>query len=134
MIHGAVSGWVQSLLTHCPAMTVISNEMCGYIDRILKGVEVTDETLAVDIINDIGPGGNFLMHPHTVENFKLESWIPDFGKRMNFDLWKAQGKRSIMDFAQEKVDSILSEEPVFYISDGAREKINEIVRKAGENK
>lgn len=134
LIHGAVSGWVQSLLAHCPAMVVISNEMCGYIDRILNGIEVTEKTLAVDIINEIGPGGNFLMHSHTIENFKPEGWIPDFGKRVNFDTWEARGKKSVIDFAQEEVDRILNEEPVSYISDEAKEKINDIVKKAGEGK
>jgi trimethylamine--corrinoid protein Co-methyltransferase len=73
LIHGAVSGWVQGVLSHCLAQIVVSDEICSYVRRILSGIEVTKETLAVDVIKEIGPGGNFLMHPHTMNNFKREN-------------------------------------------------------------
>jgi len=130
LIHGAVSGWVQSLLSHCPAMAVIANEMCGHIYKLLEGVNITEETLEVDIIREIGPAGNFLTHQSTLDNFKKESWLPKLIRRMNAQVWEDGGRKELLDYAQEKVDKILNEETVSYISDSAKEEIDGIVRKA----
>ena len=129
LIHGAISGWVQSLLSHCPAMAIISNEMCDLVIRLLKGIDVTEDTLAVDIIKEVGPAGNFLTHPSTLKYFKSENWIPHLMRRINVKTWEDIGKREILDFAQEKVDEILSEKPVSYISDSAKEEISALIKK-----
>jgi trimethylamine---corrinoid protein Co-methyltransferase len=130
LIHGAVSGWVQSVLSHCPAAAVVSNEICGYVKRILEGVKVNKSTMAVDVIKDIGPGGNFLMHPHTMQYFRSEIWEPTISRRLTPSEWEKKGKKGVMDYAQEKVDRILSEDPVSYISADAKNEIAEIVKKA----
>ena len=56
--------------------TVIDNEILGNVIRVLKGVEVNKETLAIDIIREVGPAGNFLAHEHTARNFRQEFYIP----------------------------------------------------------
>ncbi|MCL5071403.1 MAG: trimethylamine methyltransferase family protein [Actinobacteria bacterium] len=133
LIHGAVSGWVQSVLSHSLAAAVVSNEICGYVKRILEGVKVNKDTLAVDVIKDIGPGGNFLMHSHTMKYFRSEIWEPKIARRLTPSEWENQGMKGVMDYAQEQVDRILSEDPVSYISADAKNEIAEIVEKADKD-
>jgi len=130
LIHGAVSGWVQSVLSHSLAQVVISNEICSWIDRILKGITVNKDTLAVDAIREIGPAGSFLMHPHTFKYFRTEIWEPKVAKRLTPADWEQKGMKGVLDYAQEIVDKILIEEPVSYISEDAKAEIAEIVSKA----
>ena len=54
------------------------NELMNYIRRISRGFEVNTETLATDIVKSVGPAGNFLAEPHTVEHFRKELWLPDW--------------------------------------------------------
>jgi trimethylamine--corrinoid protein Co-methyltransferase len=130
LIHGAMSGWVQSVLSHSLAAVVVSNEICGYVKRILNGVKVNDDTLALDVIHEVGPGGNFLMNPHTLKYFRSEIWEPTISKRLTPAEWENQGMKGVMDYAQDKVNRILADEPVSYISDDAKGIIAEIVKKS----
>ncbi len=129
LIHGAISGWVQNLLTHCLAQVVVSNGICGYVSRILKGIEVSD-TLAVEAIGETGPAGNFLLHPSTMEHMLAEHWQPQLSRRLKMQEWAAQGRRELLDYAQQEVDRILAEEPMSVVSEPAREQLREIVQKA----
>ena len=54
----------------------ICDDIIGYARKIVKGIEVNPETLAVDVIDRVGPGGNFLADEHTMRNFKTETWYP----------------------------------------------------------
>lgn len=56
-------------------------EIVGMVDRFLQGVKTDDENFALDIIKQVGPGGEFLSHPHTVEFCRKELWSPDIGLR-----------------------------------------------------
>jgi trimethylamine--corrinoid protein Co-methyltransferase len=125
-----MSGWVQSVLSHSLAAVVVSNEICGYVKRILNGVKVNDDTLALDVIHEVGPGGNFLMNPHTLKYFRSEIWEPTISKRLTPAEWENQGMKGVMDYAQDKVNRILADEPVSYISDDAKGIIAEIVKKS----
>lgn len=89
-IHDAVG-----LLENCTVVsyekTVIDNEILGNVLRMLKGVDVNDVTLALDVIKEVGPGGNFLVHDHTVENFRKELFLPKVSDRLNRAAWLGNG-------------------------------------------
>ena len=55
---------------------VIDNEMAAYVKRILRGFEVNEDTLAVEVIKRVGIGQNFLADHHTVDHFRQEIWFP----------------------------------------------------------
>ena len=52
------------------------NELMDYVKRIVRGFEVTDETLACDVVSLVGPGGSYLGEDHTVQHFRKELWLP----------------------------------------------------------
>ena len=86
---------------------VIANEIIGQTKQIIRGIEVTDESLAVNIIKNVGPGGNFLAERQTFEKFKTEWWLPQLFNRKVYTNWEADGKPELKDLANAKVRDIL---------------------------
>ena len=64
------SSWMDHGSLVSPAFMVLVNEILGMVKQFMKGIEVSDETLCVDLIEKIGPGGNYLVEPHTMQNFR----------------------------------------------------------------
>ena len=86
---------------------VIDDEFVGMVKYVLKGIPVNDETLAVDVIREIGPHGHFLAHDHTFKHMKTEQTHPDLIDRRVRQDWEAAGKDSLYDKAWEKAREIL---------------------------
>jgi trimethylamine--corrinoid protein Co-methyltransferase len=91
-----------------PEMAVICDEIAHMIRRVLDGMSVNEDTLAVDIIREVGPAGDFLSHAHTVRHFRKEMWFPRLFKRQTIDEWTQAGGKMIHESAHEKVLEILS--------------------------
>ncbi|MBW2639452.1 MAG: trimethylamine methyltransferase family protein [Deltaproteobacteria bacterium] len=88
---------------------VIDNEIIGMIYRILSGIRVSTETLGSDVIEEVGPGGNYVMADHTVEHMMEEFFYPDLAVRCNFDIWEQRGRPNMLSRAKERVEKILKE-------------------------
>ncbi|MCD6405842.1 MAG: trimethylamine methyltransferase family protein, partial [Planctomycetes bacterium] len=114
-------------ITFSPVQLVIDNEIVGYIRRILAGFEVTSETLALEVIKEVGPGGNFLMHPHTAENFRKEFYLSEIVERLPWNAWEQEEFRGIEKRAARKVEKILSEDAPHPLTADQEQQIDEIV-------
>jgi trimethylamine:corrinoid methyltransferase-like protein len=88
---------------------VIDDEICGMVKRIKKAYAVTADTLALDVIKAVGPGGHFLDQDHTFEYFRSEFYQPMISNRDNFDTWHAAGSKQILETANKKVKQILAD-------------------------
>jgi len=88
---------------------VIDNEIIGIIQRMLAGIKVDKETLGFDVIEKVGPGGNFITEDHTIEHMMDEYFYPTLSVRCNFDVWEERGRPSMLSRANELVQNILSE-------------------------
>ena len=86
---------------------MIDHEMLGSIVRCLQGVKVDEEALAYEVINNVGPGGTFLTHMHTFENFRREHFITEMADTGSFANWEENGRVSLETKAGEKVSEIL---------------------------
>ena len=111
----------------------ICDDLIGIARRVVKGIEVNEETLALDVIDEIGPGGHFLAHEHTMENFKKETWYPDLLQRKRYGEWQKDGKKTLTERANEKVIDILENYEPEPLSDEVVQKLNEVVQKAEES-
>ena len=89
---------------------LVDDEGLSYLSRIRKGFEVDENTLAFDIIKNVGIGGTFLSEEHTLKNFRKEHWEWDLFLRQNYPSWKKEGSKSILNRAREKLDKILLNE------------------------
>jgi trimethylamine--corrinoid protein Co-methyltransferase len=105
MIHDV--GYLEQGLTSSPEMMVASNEIIDRVKRILRGVPVTDETKALDVMEDVGPGGHYLEHDHTYTRFKTEVWRPTLTDRLNWENWEAAGSKTYRERVHERVIEIL---------------------------
>jgi len=80
---------------------LIDEENCGYIKRVLRPLEVTDATIAMDQIKRAGIGGAFLTFPETFSQFKSEFFIPQLAVRGGYEKWKKKGKKQTWERAAE---------------------------------
>jgi len=109
---------------------VIDDEIITYIKRMLKGFEVSDDNTAFEVIKEVGIGGNFLTHNHTLANFKKELWTSDLTERMSKELWTKEVHKGIEEKARDKAKKILQNKPPNYLDKNQINEIERIVKKA----
>lgn len=109
----------------------MANEIIGYIKRIINGIEINQETLAVDLFEKIGPGvgGSFLDEDHTYEYYQRELWTPTISDRGTWESWEKQGKKRYGERLTEKVKEILEIHKPELLPKNVLKKISAIVRK-----
>ena len=114
-----------------PIQMIIDNEFIGALKRFSRGCVVSEDTLAVDVIREVGPGNLFIDHQHTVDHFRTEHWEPDLWSREMFDAWMAQGARTDVDKARERYHEIvaLPDQP-FGFSEETDRELRGIMEKA----
>jgi len=89
---------------------VVDAEVCGMIRRVLRGIEVSPETLATDLIVQLGPGGDYLSQAHTRRWFRVESYLPGpVIDRLDRKGWEQKGGSDALTRAREQVQRILAE-------------------------
>ncbi len=89
---------------------VIDNTICGMAYRLVKGIKVDTDTLALDLIRKVGPGGMYLAEKHTMEWFRKEQFMPsELIDRQELKAWKAAGSKDIVKRAREVVKKTLKE-------------------------
>lgn len=99
-------GYLEGGMCNSIEQIVICDELIAYTKRFMRGMEINDETLALDLIHEIGPDGNYLSSEHTLTYFK-EDWYPKLFDRRNYDDWKARGEKTLRQRAKEKALKIL---------------------------
>ena len=96
---------------------ILDSELVDIVSTLERGMPVTDEDLAVDAIDDVGPGGHFLAHPHTLRNMR-RNWLPRYFDRGTWEEWEAGGRRSPRDRANETARRLVAEhEPTPLLDD-----------------
>lgn len=112
---------------------VFCNDAMAFIRHALKELVVDDDTLALDCLSGIGPGGNFLGHPHTFKNFRKELWHSDLFDHDNWERWEQKGSKDIRTAAMDKVHAMLEEPVEPMLSKEVEEGIDRIAQKATED-
>ena len=125
-------GYLESGLLGSFDMLVMSNEVIGMAKRILSGVTVTPETLAVDVIERVGPGGHYLTEEHTRQHFKTELWFPTLMDRQMRRGWEASGKQTMAERVRAKVKGILEHHQPLPIPADVEARLKELVAQADE--
>lgn len=127
-----VHGGMHVELTYHPVQSVLDDDILGMVGRYLEGVKVTAETLAVDVIHEVGPiPGFFLSHAHTREWWQREQFLPKVADRLSYTEWCQSGKKSALDYAKERVDEILAtHEPTPPLPPGVEQELDSILGEA----
>jgi trimethylamine--corrinoid protein Co-methyltransferase len=103
------AGTLDGTMLEDHAVLLLDDEICGATLRIARGIEVNDETLALDLIKKIGYDGNYLAEEHTATRFRNELFIPKLYSREPYDTWEKGGNKLAIDNARERVKKILTE-------------------------
>jgi len=119
-------GYLESGLTFSFAQLLLGNEVVSWVKAFAKGYEVSEEALALDVITELGPEGNFLNTPHTLKHFR-ERWYPDLFERTTYESWLSKGGKSLTERAKEKIDSLLAGQKPDPLPGKVRERLREIV-------
>ncbi len=101
-------GYTESGLTGSILQTVMMDEAIGYSRHIARGIVVNQDTLAVDVIHNVGPNGHYLREPHTRRHFKTELWYPNLCDRHNYEEWSEMGRKTMRDRVIARTRDILA--------------------------
>jgi trimethylamine--corrinoid protein Co-methyltransferase len=99
-------GYMESGKSYSLEMLAICDEVISYIRHYCQGIEVNDETLALNLIAELGPEGDYLSSEHTVAHYK-ETWYPRLFNRNHFDGWLAEDGMTLGQRTQRRVEEIL---------------------------
>ncbi len=100
------NGYTESGITGDIFQTVLDDEIIGMARVIERGVEVNEETLALDTILAVGPGGHYLYEDHTMKWFR-NHWRPTLMDRNSYEDWEARGKTTMKDRVIEKTRDLI---------------------------
>ncbi len=109
---------------------LVCDEMIHMIKHLLAGFRVDEETLALDVIRKVGPGGNFLTEDHTLKFFRQEMFFPRLFRRQSVDDWLKGGARPMSEVAHEKVREILKREPPVPIAASTQRALEQALQAA----
>lgn len=96
------AGTLDGTMLESHALLMLDDELCGAALRVARGIQVDDDTLALDTIREVGFAGNYLSHGHTLRHFRSEHFIPRLLPREPYDTWVEGGRRTTLDHARER--------------------------------
>jgi trimethylamine--corrinoid protein Co-methyltransferase len=111
-------------------MLVMNDEIIAMTRRIMRGIEVSDDTLMLDLIDQIGPGGEFMSTKETARRCRAEIWDPTLMDRRPWVNWEAAGALTMYDRTQGRLREILATHKPPPLPDGAAEKIKAVLQAA----
>jgi trimethylamine--corrinoid protein Co-methyltransferase len=122
-------GYLEYGLTSSLELLAICDDEISLVKRYLRSCPVSTDTLAVDLIDEVGPDGDYLGTDHTVTRFREEVWEPDLIDRNIHQNWEAAGSTTLRDRAREKVKTILQEHKAESLDTDLKLAIRGIVEK-----
>jgi len=111
-------------------MLVMNDEIIALTRRIMKGIEISDDTLMLDLIDEVGPGGHFLAERETAERCREEIWTPSLMDRESWEMWVAAGAETMTDRIQRRLRKILSTHTAPPLPEGTQQQITAVLETA----
>jgi trimethylamine--corrinoid protein Co-methyltransferase len=122
-------GYIEAGLTCSYEMIVICDEVISFVRRLMAGVEVNPETLALDVIDEVGPGGDFLGTRHTERHFR-RIWYPRLLNRQTYRGWVDAGRPTTIGTAKEIAQQALATHHPQPLPAGVRETLQAMIAEA----
>jgi len=112
---------------------VIDGEFASALKRLARGFEVTEETIAYDVLAEVAPGGIFTDHIHTVTHFRSEHWQPQLFSREMLGTWLREGANTDLDKAQEVCREALETHHPKGIKDETVKELLKVIERAAKH-
>jgi trimethylamine--corrinoid protein Co-methyltransferase len=123
-------GTVVSNLALSAEQAVLDKEIVSYINKLLEGIAVDEDTIAVDLIKETGSDGDFMSTEHTVRRARTEFWHSEFFHNGSFDAWIAAGRKGPLDLASQTVNDAMKADLPLLISEDAAREVDRVVEDA----
>jgi trimethylamine--corrinoid protein Co-methyltransferase len=134
IIFGA--GCIEDESRHDPVQAVIDNEMFGMVGRVLDGIMVNEDTLAIDLIDEVGPiPGTFLNKQHTRHWWRTkEIYKPLVSDRLKYEKWVRTGSKDVVARARERAKEILKAHEVTPLPKDIEKEVENILKECEKEK
>jgi trimethylamine--corrinoid protein Co-methyltransferase len=119
-------GYLEAGLTNSPEYMVLSDEIISMNRSFTQGVRFDEEAFALDVIQEVGPGGQYMSHEHTLDHWR-ELWAPKLFSRQRLDRWEKSGAKDINARVREKTLAILNSHQVAPLVDSVEREIEAIL-------
>ncbi len=119
-------GYLESGLANSPEYMVLCNEIISQARRFMAGVRLDDEALALDVIDEVGPGGEFLTTPHSQDHWR-QLWIPQVFNRQRLGPWEDAGSPTVNERLREITVEIMDTHTVPPLSEEADAEVTRIL-------
>jgi trimethylamine--corrinoid protein Co-methyltransferase len=119
-------GYMDMAMVCSTEMLVLGDEAIGMTKRFIRGIEVNSNTVAREVIEKVGPGGNFLGEKHTVEHYRNELWQPTLMTRQGYTKWKEDGSKDINQRIKEKIQDIVDNHEIPPLSENIVRRLKSI--------
>ena len=124
-------GYIESGVTTSYQQLVVMDEVVGMVARFMEGIVVSEETMALDVIDQVGPGGHFLGEVHTRRHFR-ENWYPTLLDRTSYETWVENGSLTLGDRAAARARELLETHQPEALSPEVADRLAAIVAQAEE--
>lgn len=128
LIYGA--GMLDSGLIFSYTQLVIDNDIFKMVRKVMQGIVVNEENIAIETIKSVGPGGDHLMQAHTMKYMRTLPSAPHIIERSNYDRWLRRGGKDMAERAAEKAAHILATHKPLPLSEDAKSAMRAIVEDA----
>ena len=125
-------GMLEMGMTMSYEQLLIDQEIVRMIRRIIQGIAVNKDTIALDVIKKVGPAGNYLGERHTLKYMRQELSTTTLINRKMRDNWEKNGSKDISEVAREKAIEILENYKPTPLPEDVRKKIHDIVLEGEE--
>lgn len=120
-------GFLDSGETGSLDMLVMSDEIIAMMRRMMRGIEINDDTLMLDLIDEVGPNGEFMSAESTARRCRQEVWVPRLMDRAKYSNWKAAGATTMNDRIRARLHQILDQHVPPELPPGAAEQIQAVL-------
>ncbi len=122
-------GYLEGGLSGSLEMVAICDEIIGWMKRLMQPLDISAETLALDLMEQVGPDRQFMDTEHTFRHFR-EDWYPELIDRRTFENWEAAGAQNLQDRARQKVGQLLERHETPRLPAEIEQKIRAVIQKA----
>ena len=123
VMHGA--GWMEGGLQACYEKMVIDADMIGMVGEFLRPLATDDDSLAVEAIAEVGPGGHFFGTAHTLARFRDAFFKPMVSDWRNYETWAEAGSPTALDHAERLVGELLAAYEPPRLADDVRAELDD---------
>jgi len=125
-------GYLGQGLIGNPAAIVLCNELISYVRRMMRGFDINPETIPMELIRTLGPGGSYIAEKHTARHHRQEFWRPQSSNRQNPETWFELGSEAYGEAVTRKTLQILTTHAPEPLPEAVSRTIDQIASRAGE--